>query len=290
MAVTVFTATGTKTGTSGSIPFFGSSTTLTEDNASLFWHAASKCFCIGTNTPIGVESVNITKEGSQLYQGAINYVDDASGFTFIAAKSRGSKAAPRRAQSGDNLFNVAAFGAYAADDVTDATVIGGTSARFTLTTTQAHTASAKGTSFIVSLCPNGSTTLTDVMIVTGVGVVTLPGYANGTASFVSGVLTSSSDERLKTAMQPFRRGLKAINRLKPITYRWKKRSGITSRRRFAGFGARQVERHIPEAISKDKRGMRSKDDCAILAAAVNAIQELSAKVDRLERAAKKRRR
>jgi hypothetical protein len=115
------------------------------------------------------------------------------------------------------------------------------------------------------------------------GVMTLTALASGTLSSVNGVITSSSDEALKDHIKPLGYGLREVLKLRPIRYHWTVASGLTPRDEFGGFGARQVEPIMPIAVSHDAHGVRSLSDRVILGATVNAIQELEARVERLER-------
>lgn len=109
-------------------------------------------------------------------------------------------------------------------------------------------------------------------------------YGAGTLTTdASGNITAVSDERLKEAIAPFERGLSAVLRLKPITFRYNERSKLERTHRYAGFSAQNVERAIPEAVGRSPDGMRTLQDRALLATLVNAVRELSARVDALER-------
>jgi hypothetical protein len=107
------------------------------------------------------------------------------------------------------------------------------------------------------------------------GLLRLPGYGAGTLSTdASGNITASSDEKLKTNIRKFRKGLDTLKKLEPILYRWNKKSGLDRKHDYVGFGARHSKRHIPEAVGKGRDGFHTMSDRAILATAVNAIKEL----------------
>jgi hypothetical protein len=134
------------------------------------------------------------------------------------------------------------------------------------------------------------------------------GYqANGTAGVSAGpftavtsitsklgivtALSGTSDERLKDA-ELYEGGLGVILAINPVRYKWNAKgqvqTGLSGDQEFVGFIAQDVQRAIPEAItatepSKDgTETYLSLDDRPILAAAVNAIKELNARIVALE--------
>jgi hypothetical protein len=115
------------------------------------------------------------------------------------------------------------------------------------------------------------------------GTVTMGAYGAGAATFdASGNITSVSDERLKTNIKPYKTGLKELLLVKPIQYQWNEKSKMETVGTYAGFSAQNVRASIPFGTGENKDGYLSLQDRALLAASVNAIKELSAKVDRLE--------
>lgn len=116
------------------------------------------------------------------------------------------------------------------------------------------------------------------------GQVQFNAYGAGTLTTdASGNITAASDERLKDVLSPFERGLAAIQALDPIVYRWKPESGMDLTHDYVGFGAQHVQEVIPEAIGLDQRGYLTLADRPLLAAMVNAIKELSARIIELEK-------
>ena len=99
----------------------------------------------------------------------------------------------------------------------------------------------------------------------------------------SGNITCSSDERLKNIDALFTSGLEEIESIKPIIYHWKKSSGFNSDISIAGFSAQNVQKAIPEAVHMKKDGYLSLLDQPIEAALVNAVKELKAANDALEK-------
>jgi hypothetical protein len=93
----------------------------------------------------------------------------------------------------------------------------------------------------------------------------------------SGNITAASDERIKSNIRPFSRGLAEILAINPILHGYTEESGLDqSRDDYAGFSAQQVQPLIPEAIGKNANGMLSFSDRPVMAALVNAMKELNA--------------
>lgn len=138
-----------------------------------------------------------------------------------------------------------------------------------------------GTNFGIGVAYN--TTLTAQLHTTG--SVRFANFGVGTATFdASGNISSVSDERLKRDIRPFSRGLESILALDPILYGYTKDSGLDQTKNdYAGFSAQQVLPFIPEAIGLDSKGFYSFADRPVIAALVNAIKELNAKITRLEK-------
>jgi hypothetical protein len=144
------------------------------------------------------------------------------------------------------------------------------------TFTSGGTANSKMT-FLVS---DGSTSaMVDAFNLSGGGVATFPFLASGNLTSASGVITSSSDERMKDILGPLPYGLKEVLRLQPIRAKWNKLAhklqGLPTDLEFGTFGAQRVKRSMPLAIAKGKDGMLSLNDRVILGAVVNAIKELN---------------
>lgn len=99
----------------------------------------------------------------------------------------------------------------------------------------------------------------------------------------SGNVTATSDRRIKRKVRPFRRGIDAINQLAPVLHGYTKKSGLDqSRNDYAGFIAQNVQEAIPEAVGQMSDGMLTLSDRPIIAALVNAVQELSRQVSELK--------
>jgi hypothetical protein len=146
----------------------------------------------------------------------------------------------------------------------------------------------------------GASTFRDLLVLNGsgsVGINTLTPDAtfsvNGTASKVGGGSWSTfSDERLKDVKGAFRNGLDAILQLEPIRYRYKKDNalGLYAEGEHVGFSAQQVQKVIPEAVTRNERGYLMVNNDPILWTMLNGMKEqqreirrLQARVDQLQR-------
>jgi hypothetical protein len=91
----------------------------------------------------------------------------------------------------------------------------------------------------------------------------------------SGVLSCTSDERLKDIQSNFTTGLSAISKIIPQTYSWKASSTLYDNGiLYSGFIAQNISAAIPEAVSTSTGGYLQVNTTAILAASINAIKEL----------------
>ena len=115
------------------------------------------------------------------------------------------------------------------------------------------------------------------------GPVRMDYYGAGAATFdASGNITSVSDERLKTNIKPYKTGLKELLLIKPIQYQWNEKSKMETVGTYAGFSAQNVRASIPFGTGENKEGYLSLQDRALLATAINAIQELKAEIEDLK--------
>jgi hypothetical protein len=98
----------------------------------------------------------------------------------------------------------------------------------------------------------------------------------------AGNVVISSDERLKNIEGFFMRGLADLKNIKPILYKWTDKSGYDTEAVYAGVSAQNVQASIPEAIGQNSDGLLSISDCPLIAALINAVNELAVKVMALE--------
>ena len=99
---------------------------------------------------------------------------------------------------------------------------------------------------------------------------------NGDASKVGGgSWLAFSDERLKRIKGNYTSGLKAVMQLQPIRFEYltKNALGLNSQGEHVGFGARAVQKIIPEAVTKGDNGYLLVNNDPILWTMLNAIKE-----------------
>lgn len=124
---------------------------------------------------------------------------------------------------------------------------------------------------------------TKKMVIASSGAVQMTAYGAGTATFdASGNISSVSDPSLKINKGPYTPGLDAIMNVTPCWYSWKEESGMETEGTYAGFMATD-DFSVPGAVSKNKDGINSLSDRAIIAALVNAVKELKAELDELKK-------
>jgi hypothetical protein len=125
---------------------------------------------------------------------------------------------------------------------------------------------------------------TERMRIGSAGAIKFNAYGAGSLTTDgSGNITAVSDERIKRNIRPFSRGLSEIIAINTILHGYTEESGLDQLRDdYAGFSAQQVQPLIPEAIGVNSDGMLSFSDRPIIAALVNAVKELSARLAALE--------
>jgi len=113
---------------------------------------------------------------------------------------------------------------------------------------------------------------------------------NGNASKPGGgSWLAFSDERLKNIKGRFNNGLKAVMKLQPLRYEYKKDNavGLKSDGEHVGFSAQAVEKIIPEAVTKTEQGYRLVNNDPIIWAMLNAIKEQQATIEKLTKQMRK---
>lgn len=96
----------------------------------------------------------------------------------------------------------------------------------------------------------------------------------------------SSDERLKTNVEPISNALDKVVAINGVTFDWTpevKTQGPHRDRREAGVLAQEVEKVLPEVVATKENGYKAVDYEKIVPLLIEAIKELKAKVDRLEK-------
>lgn len=143
---------------------------------------------ISTNTPrlgIGTTPTSVLEVWAAAGGNPFNvslFSNTSGGALTRAFKARGTGTAPRRVQSGDTLAGINAFGYYAPDDVTDATVAATSTGRFIFSAAEAFTSTAQGTTFILYVTPTGSTSVIEGLRIDGNGNVGVGVTAWGTSA------------------------------------------------------------------------------------------------------------
>jgi hypothetical protein len=99
-----------------------------------------------------------------------------------------------------------------------------------------------------------------------------------------------SDGRLKTVDGKYDAGLDAILKLNPVRYRYKEQNamGIKDGQQHVGFVAQDVEKVIPEAVSKNSRGYLLVNNDPILWTMLNAIKQQQTQIEALARSAREK--
>jgi hypothetical protein len=92
----------------------------------------------------------------------------------------------------------------------------------------------------------------------------------------------SSDERLKTGIQPVTYGLNEVSNLNPVTFYWTEDASKYDRNKKYGFIAQQVASHMPDLVSTDENGYYNLDTFSMIPILVKAIKDLKAEVDELK--------
>jgi len=106
---------------------------------------------------------------------------------------------------------------------------------------------------------------------------------------ITGSLTqngSISDISLKENIKPVENALDKIEKLNAVTFDWKKSDSILQLKEDYGFIAQEVEKVIPEIVRTNDDDKKAINYNGITSVLVKAIQELSAKVEKLEQECK----
>lgn len=121
---------------------------------------------------------------------------------------------------------------------------------------------------------------------------------NGTAGKPGGgTWDVFSDERLKNIKGNFTPGLSAVMRLQPLRYQYKPGNALSfdSNKEYVGFGAQELQKVLPEAVSTNANGYLQVSSDPILWTMLNAIKEqqkeiaeLKAQVERLQNSRRRR--
>lgn len=129
----------------------------------------------------------------------------------------------------------------------------------------------------------GGSGATDKATIYGAGGLRYWQFSTGTLqSDSSGNITSSSDERLKDVWGDYKASLDDIASLKPKLFSWKEKGKMESAMVYAGFIAQNVQERFPEAVGETPDGYLTLQLTPLIAALVNGVNALSARVAQLE--------
>jgi hypothetical protein len=141
-----------------------------------------------------------------------------------------------------------------------ATSISGTYPNFTISSTDTNTTYSAGNGISLS----GTT------------------FSLSTSFTVSGDITAanfivSSDQRLKENVVPIESGLDKVKALQGVEFDW-----ISNGKHQIGFIAQEVEKVIPDVVSTGEDGIKGVQYANLVAVLVEAVKELSNRIDELE--------
>lgn len=102
----------------------------------------------------------------------------------------------------------------------------------------------------------------------------------GLQTSAAGVVSCTSDEKLKDITGPYTRGLGAIMGITPQTFSYKKGTTEYDGVLYSRFIAQNVEKYIPEAVREGNAG-KQVDQITLLATVVNAVNDLNKKVEQI---------
>ncbi len=109
---------------------------------------------------------------------------------------------------------------------------------------------------------------------------------NGDASKTGGnTWLAFSDRRLKNIKSPFTTGLSAVMKLQPVRYEYKSDNalGLANDGEHIGFGAQDVQKVIPEAVTRNSQGYLMVNGDPIIWTMLNAIKEQQKEITELKR-------
>ncbi len=95
-------------------------------------------------------------------------------------------------------------------------------------------------------------------------------FSNGNAT-LQGILTQSSDARLKKNITPLQNSLQKITRLNGYNYSWKDESADQNLQ--TGVLAQEVQKLFPELVKEDEKGMLSVNYSGLIPVVVESIKE-----------------
>jgi hypothetical protein len=130
-----------------------------------------------------------------------------------------------------------------------------------------------------------------------IGIGTTPSYQlqlslDSAAKPTTNTWTIASDERIKTNIQPYAKGLAELCQVNPITYDYNGKGGIAAGPGGVSILAQELQPVFPECVGSYKAKLEETDEeeidilnyngHAITFALINAVKELNTKVEALE--------
>ena len=126
---------------------------------------------------------------------------------------------------------------------------------------------------------SSSTDRKDVFVVDGDGNVTATGAVSATN------VTSPSDRRLKTNINPLQKSLDKVMKLNGVTFNWDKSvkyNANASTTLQYGFIAQEIEKIIPELVSEDSNGYKTVNYIGVIPVLTQAMQEQQKEIEQLK--------
>ena len=191
------------------------------------------------------------------------------GYDGIIFTSDGAEIQRMRITGGGavNIGYIGTLGGFGTEDVSGIYYSGGNTGGYTAINSNSNNAPlylARGastpTGILINMASNG----------TGVGSISITGSATA--------YNTSSDYRLKEDLQDFA-GLDMVSKIPVYDYKWK-----ADKSRSYGVMAHELQEVLPQAVvgEKDAEEMQGVDYSKIVPLLIKSIQELTAKVERLE--------
>lgn len=115
-----------------------------------------------------------------------------------------------------------------------------------------------------------------------VKILSSAGQLQASSLYATGDITAYSDVRVKTDIKTITEALAKVNTLRGVSYT--RTDDPHKGLRQIGVIAQEVQKVIPEVVKEDAEGMLSVNYGNMVSVLIEAIKELSAKVDRLEAA------
>lgn len=243
--------------------------TITGAGAALF-----QTLGVGSGDPF-----NVTSAGNMATSGQVT-LSQASGTTLTISTTGDAVFAP----SGAGVFGAGiAVGSY------------GLASSGALTVLTANSMGASGLNSEVISATNNSTVQTlgvsnnnasgiafDATVPNSTGSVAIFQNSTGTCQIepTTTALVCSSDSRLKTGDQTITTGLEILEKLRPVTYAWKKDGAHD---RHPGFFAQEVQAIIPELVGTDRNKYLTMNYTGLVPYLVSAVQELQAEIVELRK-------